>query len=265
MAKLPRIQSRPVRVWSVAVAGLCLAVASGGCLGSGGGGLFGGGGPGPKDYVSDDQYTKWVIEVDSVQGQAPPAGVLDFVKGRLASVVSKPDGIEMRIDQTLPARGGTWSQKDLLDFSEAHFQTPTSGKTAAIHLLFVDGSYDQGNVLGATFSRESASGRVVETGPIVIFSESIKGACGPLCLGGSTPQFNAVVTHEFGHAIGLVNNGIDMQADHEDDAHPGHSSNEDSVMWWEVETISIFNLAGGPPTDFDAADRADLCAAGGRC
>jgi hypothetical protein len=253
-----------VRVWSVAVAGLCLALASSGCLGSGGG-LFGGGGPGPKDYVSSDDYTKWVIEVDSIQGQAPPGGVLDFVKGRLAAVVDKPDGIEMRIDESLPARGGTWSSKDLTDYSSAHFQAGTSGKTAAIHLLFVDGTYEEGNVLGATFSRETSSGKVVETGPIVIFSEAIRGGCGPLCLGGSTPQFQAVVTHEFGHAIGLVDNGIDMQRDHEDGAHPGHSTNARSVMYWEVETVGIFNLAGGPPTEFDADDRADLCAAGGRC
>jgi hypothetical protein len=247
------------------VACLCVAVASGGCIGSGGGGLFGGGGPGPKDYVSGDQYTKWVIEVDTVAGQSPPAGVLDFVKNRLVAVVDKPDGIEMRVDETLPTRGGTWTQKDLLDLSDAHKQTGTSGKTAAIHLLFVDGAYEEGNVLGATFSRESSSGRVVATGPIVIFSEAIEDGCLALCLTGTAPAFRAVVTHEFGHAIGLVDNGIDMVRDHEDDAHPGHSTNSRSVMWWEVETTGIFNLAGGPPTEFDADDRADLCNAGGKC
>ncbi|HUR25653.1 MAG TPA: hypothetical protein VM327_06540 [Candidatus Thermoplasmatota archaeon] len=250
---------------------LCLAVASSGCLGSGGGGLFGGAGPGPKDYVSADQYTKWVIEVDTVQGQEPPSGVLDFVKGRLASVVSKPDGIEVLMDDTLPARGGTWSQKDLLDYSKAHFETATSGKTAAIHLVFVDGTYDQGNVLGATFSRETSSGRVVETGPIMIFSKVIRDNCSPLsgCLGGDAAIFRAVLVHEFGHAIGLVDNGVEMQRGHEDSAHPGHSSNCDSVMYWEVETTGIFSfLCGGrttASTEFDADDRADLCAAGGRC
>jgi hypothetical protein len=243
---------------------LCLAMASSGCLGSGGG-IFGGGGPGPVDYVSDDDYTKWVIEVDIIQGQAPPAGVLDFVGNSLREVVSKPDGVEVRIDETLPARGGTWSQKDLLDYSSAHFDTRTAGKTVAIHLLFVDGTYEQGNVLGATFSRETSSGRVVETGPVVIFSDRIHSGCVLLCLDGSAPQFRAVTLHEFGHAIGLVNNGVDMVRDHEDDAHPGHSTNRASVMYWEVETTGIFNFAGGPPQTFDSDDRADLCAAGGRC
>lgn len=258
--KLPAVQWLGVRAWTVAVAGLLLAVSSAGCLDA-----FGvGRGPGPHDYVSDSTYTKWVIEVDTIQGMAPPAGVLDFVKGRLAAVVAKPDGIEMRIDDTLPARGGTWSQKDLLDYSAAHFDTKTSGNTVAIHLLFLDGTYQQG-VLGAAFSRETRSGEVVETGPVVIFSQAIRNGCGPLCLSGTTPAFRAVVLHEFGHAIGLVNNGIDMVRPHEDPNHPGHSSNSRSVMWWEVETSGLFNLGGGPPTEFDADDKADLCRVSKRC
>src|SRR5688500_9360486 len=138
------------KVTGVQTCALPISLGLAGCIGSGGGGLFGGG-PGPKDYVSDDRYTKWVVEVDVVQGQDPPAGVLDFLRGRLAAVVSKPDGVEIRIDDSLPARGGTWSQRDILDYSDAHFQAATSGKTVAIHLMFLDGTYDQGSVLGATF------------------------------------------------------------------------------------------------------------------
>ncbi|MEA3137800.1 MAG: hypothetical protein QOJ26_847 [Thermoplasmata archaeon] len=258
-----------VRGSVVAVACLCLAFASSGCLGSGGG-IFGGGGPGPKDFVSDDQYTKWVIEVDTVQGQDPPAGVLDFLKGRLVGAVSKPDGVEIRIDETLPARGGTWSQKDVLDYSDAHFQTATSGKTAALHLMFVDGAYEQSNVLGVTFSRATGSGRVVETGPVVIFSNSIRSNCGPICASGTTPAFRSVLVHEFGHAMGLVNSGIDMVKPHEASTcnnapDHGHSSNTQSVMNCSVETNGIFSLLNTPPTEYDGDDHADLCNAGGKC
>jgi hypothetical protein len=258
-----------VRAWSVGVVVLALAVAASGCLGSGGG-LFGGGGPGPKDYVSGDQYTKWVIEVDTVTGQSPPGGVLDFLKNRLLTVVDKPEGVEIRVDDTLPARGGVWTQNDVLDFSDAHFDTDTSGKTVAIHLLFLDGSYEQGTVLGATFSRESNSGKVVSTGPVIIFSQAIKDGCGPLCLSGTTPAFRSVLVHEFGHAIGLVNNGVDMVRPHEASScngNPdrGHSTNSQSVMSCSVETSGIFNLAGTPPNDYDGDDRNDLCNAGGKC
>jgi hypothetical protein len=56
-----------------------------------------------------------------------------------------------------------------------------------------------------------------------------------------------------------VNIGYRSRFNHEDPAHPNHSNNPGSVMYWAVEDISIRNvLRGGPPPDFDDADRADL-------
>jgi hypothetical protein len=57
-----------------------------------------------------------------------------------------------------------------------------------------------------------------------------------------------------------------MVTPHEDAAHPGHSTNRDSVMYWQAEgtdVVSLF-LQGGAPDDFDANDIADLRAIGGR-
>ena len=239
---------------------LVLAVAGGGCLGSGPGGLFSRD-AGPKDFLSSKTYTKWVVEVDTVQGMDPPPGVLELAKQRLESVANKPDGIEFRQGQTLPTRGGTWTDKDILDYADAHADVKTSGKTAALHMLFLDGQYSNGQVLGVTFSTSDGS----RSGPVAIFSQAIKDGCGPLCLSGTTPAFKAVAVHELGHAIGLVNNGIPMVNDHEDKSHPGHSSNSNDVMYYAAETNGVFNFVNGGSNDYDAADRADLCRAGGRC
>ena len=47
--------------------------------------------------------------------------------------------------------------------------------------------------------------------------------------------------------------------DHEDPDHPGHSSNDDSVMYWAIESSSIGNIfSGSIPDEFDADDKADL-------
>lgn len=259
--KPPARASLDVRAWSLAVACLSAAVALGGCFGGGPGGLFSHD-AGPRDFLSSKTYTKWVIEVDTVQGMDPPAGVLDLAKQRLESVANKPDGIEFRHGETLPARGGTWTDKDILDYADAHQDVKTSGKTAALHMLFLDGRYSNDQVLGVTFSTSDGS----RSGPIAIFSQALKDDCGPLCLSGTTPAFKAVTIHELGHAIGLVNNGVPMVNDHEDKGHPGHSSNNGDVMYYAAETSGIFNaFTGGPPTDYDAADRADLCKAGGKC
>lgn len=255
--------------------GLVLVFAMSGCLR----GVLGtDSGAGPVDYVSAKTYTKWVIEVDTVEGMAAPSAAMDTLKQRLQSVANKPDGIDIVYDDSLPARGGTWSLKDVTDFSRAHMDTATSGKTAALHLMFLDGSYANGNVLGVTVSKVSATGKVIATGPIAIFSQALRNACSPVgvppCFD-ALPGWKAVLVHEFGHAMGLVDNGIPMVEPHEASTctvgsqtyeDDGHSDNQNSVMFCTVEQANLFTFfSGGPPTDFDAKDRADLCAAGGKC
>lgn len=251
--------SRRVRVWGVAALCLGLAVASAGCLGSGG--LFGG--VGPRDYLSDRDYSTWIIEVDSVEGQAPSGSTLEFLRSRLQEVANKPGGIEIRQSDTLAARGGTWSSRDVLDIDESSQDVRTAGDTVVTHLLFLDGEYDTANVLGVAIGHST----------IAMFSETIRESCSVLtgCLTGVESIFRAVLVHEFGHAMGLVNNGIPMVADHEADecdgrADSGHSTNQNSVMFCAVETANVVNVfQNGPPTTFDAADRQDMCNAGGRC
>lgn len=68
----------------------------------------------------------------------------------------------------------------------------------------------------------------------------------------------AVLTHETGHLLGLVD--LYLATGRQDSAHPGHSSNKGSVMYWAVETTDLVTAfgQGGPPRNFDAADLADL-------
>lgn len=254
---------------------LTLSVVAGGCLSK----VIGGGGdPGPTDYVTAKTYTKWVIEVDSVQGQGPPSGLLDFVKTRLSSVANKPDGIEMRVDETAMApHNGAWSVKDIEQVSKAHQGAHTSGTTAVLHLMFLDGN-SQGDsqdarVLGSTLTYSNGLGHVSSTGPIAIFSQSIKDSCSPISLNPCTdaaPIWRGVLVHEFGHAMGLVNNGIPMVKNHEATSCNGspdqkHSSNTNSVMNCQVESGNVLAaFTGGIPNDYDADDKADLHAAGGR-
>ena len=246
----------------VAVALVCLAFALPGCLKDLG--IGGSDAPGPVDYVSAKKYDKWVIEMDFVEGQEPPADALTYLEARLEEVVNKPGGVELRRGETLARHGGSWSQKDVLDTAGRTRDIHTGGDTVVLHLLFLDGQYATANVLGVAFS----------PGPIAIFSEVIKDAACPPPLGlcvNEAAIWRAVLVHEFGHAMGLVNHGIPMihpREASECNGAPdrGHSNNQNSVMYCAVETVSVATVfRNGPPTTFDADDKADLCALGGKC
>lgn len=45
----------------------------------------------------------------------------------------------------------------------------------------------------------------------------------------------ATIVHEFGHAAGLVDNGLAQASPPNDAAHDGHCTNQDCVMYWAIE------------------------------
>ncbi len=75
-----------------------------------------------------------------------------------------------------------------------------------------------------------------------------------------------VMTHEFGHILGLVNNGTPMLTDHQDEANGKHCDVQDCLMNWAAETNNIvgalFNT--GQPAELDSQCINDLQANGGK-
>ncbi|MEY2399256.1 MAG: hypothetical protein QOJ00_2430 [Actinomycetota bacterium] len=117
--------------------------------------------------------------------------------------------------------------------------------TAVVHLLYFKGSFAQDGVLGVT----------VRADTIAVFPDQIAGATSPLA--GEARIERSVVTHEVGHVLGLVD--LFLNDNRDDPAHPGHSTNRGSVMYWAVESDVVSQLFDGPPpVDFDANDLADL-------
>lgn len=53
--------------------------------------------------------------------------------------------------------------------------------------------------------------------------------------------------------------GVPGAAFHEDPEHPGHTGEDDSVMYWAIESPSLTQLfRSGPPTTFTDADRREM-------
>ena len=123
-----------------------------------------------------------------------------------------------------------------------------SGNKFVIHILYLNGEYeDNDQTLGLAYSGSS----------FALFKEKIEDSA--FLLISSTDIEKSVIVHEFGHLLGLVNNGYQSPHNHEDSQHPHHSDNDESVMYWAIESQDIGNqIDGEPPNNFDSDDLDDL-------
>jgi hypothetical protein len=175
-------------------------------------------------------------------GAAPRQATLDHLLGVLRDVSGKPVSV---VGGSLPSTSSDWTDASITGAAAARAPSPASD-VALLQILFVKGSYegDRG-VLGIT----------VNAGVAAIFSDSVSAAATGLVTAARVEE--AVSTHELGHLLGLVD--LYLHTGRADAAHPGHSTNPRSVMYWAVESDLVGDLlSGGPPIDFDSTDLRDL-------
>ena len=192
---------------------------------------------------------KLVVEIDAVRGWEPSAGALRLLRDRLTKIVDKPEGVQFLPTQIIPRTEPGEGDEPFYVRTEKKYRSHHSTRAAIVlYLLYVDG--DSGSVLAAAYSSSA----------VVVFKQTIvESAATPLVTAQSIE--NAVLVHEAGHILALVNIGYTSPRKHEDPQHNHHSNNENSVMYWAVDNVGVAGLLGGrraPPTEFDAADLADL-------
>lgn len=216
-------------------------------------------------YIRADAASRLVIEVDAVPDYQPYASTGGRLVEGLAEVLDKPDGIEVVMDGDIEPRGDdhTWSRDELFALADRTDDLEVPAGTAKMHVIFVDGEgeSDSGNgVLGLAWDHRQ----------IVIFKQTLEQSCdsGTLPIRQQRLCENAelsVLTHEVGHTIGLVDNGLPMVSDHADPEHPHHDVDDSCVMYWAYEGERLFDrltsrLMGGndKPLGFDAACKEDI-------
>lgn len=139
------------------------------------------------------------------------------------------------------------SAAEVIKMADQYGKAIQGDDQAVIRFLILRGRSDKPNTLGFAIRGDV----------LAIFPDELTKAQSPV-VDRATLE-DAVTMHEVGHILGLVD--LARNTGREDKAHPGHSSNRESVMFWAVESSLVGQVLGGPPpTNFDKDDLADLVA-----
>ncbi|MCI4363209.1 MAG: hypothetical protein L3K13_02765 [Thermoplasmata archaeon] len=197
------------------------------------------------ELLSSFPDSQLVVEMASAPGTAPPPASVSLLWNRMNETLQK-NSIRF-VSESINVPPGNFTTDGLFSVEQGARQFWPSVGQMALFYLFVHGTYAGGSgILGLAYRGSS----------IAVFSDLISTTAGG---GDPAPIESTVLVHEFGHEMGLV--GLVGSAPNEDPAHPGHSTDPNDVMYYAVETTAVLGgLFGGPapPTQFDAADLADL-------
>ncbi|MGZ3883562.1 MAG: peptidase [Bacteroidia bacterium] len=212
----------------------------------------------PADFLSGSNYSKLVVEIQSMPGMQPAAATMDNLKAFLEQRLNKPGGVQI-VQSSVPPSKSVYSIFDIEAIESANRTQHTQAGTLTAYILFVNGSYNlnSGNskVLGVTYKPSS----------MVIFDQTIKEYSGGLTQPSVETLESSVSEHEFGHILGLVNNGSAMQTAHQDTPHGKHCTNTNCLMYWSAETSDVVgNVLGNNIPVLDANCISDLQANGGK-
>ena len=242
-----------------AIAGVgCEAGSNGSGTGDGSGGGGGGDSPRWSQLIRSETYPRLVFEIDVVPGQEPSPATEDDLATGLAKLVDKPGGIDMVEDGQLDSLGQdhAWTADELHALADRTADLQVPDDTITIHTMFVDGhsadDSDREAVLGVEWGYQH----------IAIFQQTIADHCAASTLPDLLRQEQcaaaelAIWTHETGHALGLVDNGLPMVTDHRDpdSAHGAHDASDQCVMYWAYQGKAVFDAIGQRLLDGQSAD-----------
>ena len=193
-------------------------------------------------YLRPAASARIVVEVRSQRGAEPREGTVSHLRNVLRASSGKDVALAGG------AVGGSareWTA-DQIRAEADRSGLAQSRDGAVMRILYLRGSFAES---------ETVLGLAVRSDVAAIFSDKVDEAAG--LVGDPARIEDAVTVHEAGHLLGLVD--LFLDTGRADPDHPGHSPNRGSVMYYAVESTLVGSiLDGGPPTEFDAADRADL-------
>ncbi|MFD1163916.1 membrane metalloprotease [Hwangdonia seohaensis] len=213
-----------------------------------------------NDLLSSNTFKSMVIELVYVDGFEPSETSVNNLKSFIETRTFKPQGITVEKRAIAPTGKAKYSTEDIIRIEESKRTKYNTNNQIAVWAFFADGesnkNTENGVVLGTAYRNTS----------FVIFQETIEDLSNSAFEPNRSVLETTVITHEFGHILGLTNLGTAMVTNHEDSSHPKHCNVESCLMYWSAETgDGLSNLIGSSKApELDAQCIADLQANGGK-
>jgi len=194
----------------------------------------------PNDFLSDKKYEKLVVTIVHEKGFALNAQTIAGLQSFLSARLNKPNGIFFA-EKEIPDQGRRIVTVTDIKSVERRYRTDFSEKstlTAFVYVSAADYAESAGNakVLGIAYGNTS----------IALFGKTINSYSGGLTQPSRSMLETTVIDHEFGHLLGLVDNGTNMVDYHRDIYNGHHCDKKNCLMYYAAETSDIVkNLLGG--------------------
>ncbi|MFV8363105.1 membrane metalloprotease [Flavobacterium sp. ZT3P35] len=213
-----------------------------------------------NDLLSDKKFKSMVIEVVYVAGFEPSAQSITNFVNFLSARTFKPGGISV-IKRSIASPGSSpYSNEEIVSIEDANRTKYNTADQIAVWAFFADGKSskdtDTSVILGTAYRNTS----------FVIYEQTVHGLSDSAFEPNRSLLETTVITHEFGHILGLTNLGTTLQSNHEDTEHPKHCIEKTCLMFWSAEIGGgIGNMvSSGSAPQLDAQCIADLRANGGK-
>lgn len=208
-----------------------------------------------SELLDDNIYKSLVVEIQFVAGFKPEPGTLDYLKNFLETYLNKPRGISIVLNEISGIKHTALSRGEILAVEKEKRTRFVQQDSIAIYILFTNGVHPGNKILGMAYRNTSA----------VIYGKAIRKYS--RMAGRLTHQEleTAVLIHEIGHLLGLVNKGSALRSEHTDSTFLDHCNNKKCLMYHSVETknLSSILLKGNIPV-LDSSCIKDLIANGGK-